>query len=795
MTRILSLLFLLILLTGCVMPGTPRPSSGSQPEPDRPRLLSPTHTSPAPVARPGSSTVLAPLRANPNQPFGGSSLAAWTPGEYSGTLDALPVNLLEVGNFGVITGLTYEQQYFLGVNGFVVAGTQEQYFHEIRDQVARVNGQPYYLTTDAAYHALDLTLEVLLSGFEREVLLPQITTVTQVTLQEAVSALDQVTGTDLETDAHLAAAYMAVALKLLDPQAAIDARLEPDVKAQIQQIETGGHATSVLLPAYSDDFDVYEPAGGDEASLENAALHQGLTWFERAALQPGRAPQILTLALRRASIKNEDASQVWARLYETIHYLNGSRGGYGPLQYAAWMDEVYGSRYGYADISDGDHYTAFLARASQPPSPENTRPDNQEVDANWRFFPQSYRLDEALLSATPGSGLYLMAGLGSATAQLFALDTGSGEANAAPPPAAAGLDLPASAYLNDFNNSWLYAFQSQLSQKNEAFPPYMRTHAWSARDLNAALSAWAGWKHSAPFEVDVPEPQPSPTNRVSGPAPAYVEPNPDVFFRLAYLSQSLVDGLRLRGYTSGPNQFLMADPGPMGFDQALFGLSDLAKKFAQLGAIAARELEGKEPTEDERWLILSCLGPVECSILRSIEYGDQAEMPSTASVTATGVTRQGGQLQAATGKLDRIFVAVPLEGKIQIAQGGVLSYYEFARSAPYSTEAWRKAASNPPDSPKWTSAFRFPGGAPATSLAMRSGDILLVTPNGDGANLRAGPSTGDAILQQLVKGDLLTVQAGPVEEAGFTWWFVRIEYSRNITGWVAGDPLWFERIY
>jgi hypothetical protein len=50
-------------------------------------------------------------------------------------------------------------------------------------------------------------------------------------------------------------------------------------------------------------------------------------------------------------------------------------------------------------------------------------------------------------------------------------------------------------------------------------------------------------------------------------------------------------------------------------------------------------------------------------------------------------------------------------------------------------------------------------------------------------------------LQQLVKGDLLIVQAGPVEDQGYSWWFVRIEYSRNTTGWVAGDPLWFERIH
>jgi len=538
---------------------------------------------------------------------------------------------------------------------------------------------------------------------------------------------------------------------------------------------------------------VYQPAGRAAASPEGQALHRALTWFGRAALPAGRTPQILTLALRRAAIKNEDASQIWARLYETCTFFYGSTGGYSPLEYAAWMDEIYGARYTYADLLDEEQFNAFLARAASPP-PAPSLPGLEEGDANWRFFPAPYRLDTAYLAASLGAGLDLMAGLGSPAAQSLLL-YGSLDAVPAEDRVLFEMDLPQGVMQSTLNNNWLYAFQAQVAPKSDAYPPYMRTQAWAAREMNTALAAWAGWMSSDPTPVIIPEPQPSPQKRASGPAPAYVEPNPDVFFRLAHLSQSLVEGLRARGYTAGPNQFLMADPGPMTFDQALFGLSDLGRKFAQLGAVAVRQLEGKEPTDEERWLILGCLGPVECTVLRSLEYGERAEMPSTAAAAVAGATPQGGMLQIAAGKLDRIYVAVPLEGKLQIAQGGVLSYYEFARSAPYRLDEWRKKLADPPDSPAWTASFRYPGGAPANALAIRSGDVLLVTPNGDGANLRGGPSTSDDILQKLVKGDLLIVQAGPVEEGGYSWWFVRIEFSRNVTGWVAGDPLWFERVY
>jgi hypothetical protein len=799
-TRFIISLVLLAMLAGCVMPGTPRPSStgGRTPAaaPAQPRAFSPTHTSPAPVARQGSSPVLSPLRANPLQPFGGSALSTWPPRQYSTELDALPVNLLEVANFGVITGLTNEQQFALGQRGFVVAGAGESAFHEIREQVALAGGQPYYLTTDAAYHALSQTLDVLLAAFEREVLHAQLSTLTRAVLDEALQALDLSSGSELENDARSSAAYLAVALKLLDPQAAIDPRLEPDVTRQVQQIQAAGKGTALLLPFYSDDFAVYQPAGRAASSPEGQALYQALTWYGRAALPTGHMPQIITLALRRATVRSDDASQIWARLYETIVYLNGTQGGYSPLEYATWMDEVYGARYTYTDLLDGERAAAFQVRASAAPNPTGL-PGQPEADAAWRFFPQPYRLDEAILGASSGAGLDLMAVLGSPAAQSLLLFGELAELEA-DDRSLFEQDIPADYLLHEANNNWLYTIQAQVSIKGDAYPPYMRTRAWAAREASTALAAWASWKFSDPVAVVVPEPQPSTTTaRVSGPAPAYVEPNPDVFYRLAYMGQSLVDGLRLRGYTAGPNQFLMADPGPMTFDQALFGLSDLSRKLAQLGAIASRELEGKDPTDDERFIILSCLGPVECTLLRSIEYGEETQLPSTAAVAIVGATPQGGLLHAATGRLDRIYVAVPLEGKLYIAQGGVLPYYEFGRSAPLRFDGWRKqlSASNPPEPPTWTTTFRLPGGAPARALAIRSGDVLKVTPNGDGANLRAGPSTADDVLQKLIQGDLLTVQAGPVLEGGYAWWFVRIEYSRNVTGWVAGDPLWFERVY
>ena len=46
-------------------------------------------------------------------------------------------------------------------------------------------------------------------------------------------------------------------------------------------------------------------------------------------------------------------------------------------------------------------------------------------------------------------------------------------------------------WLNTFYSGWLYAFDAQLSTKDQRFPPAMRTRAWSYRELNSALGSWA----------------------------------------------------------------------------------------------------------------------------------------------------------------------------------------------------------------------------------------------------------------------------------------------------------------
>ena len=66
----------------------------------------------------------------------------------------------------------------------------------------------------------------------------------------------------------------------------------------------------------------------------------------------------------------------------------------------------------------------------------------------------------------------------------------------------------------------------------------------------------------------------------------------------------------------------------------------------------------------------------------------------------------------ATGFIQEIYAAVPVDGKLRLAIGGVYSYYEFAwpLSDRLTDSKWRELlnAGETPPQPNWTEAFIAP---------------------------------------------------------------------------------------
>ena len=148
------------------------------------------------------------------------------------------------------------------------------------------------------------------------------------------------------------------------------------------------------------------------------------------------------------------------------------------------------------------------------------------------------------------------------------------------------------------------------------------------------------------------------------------------------------------------------------------------------------------------------------------------------------------------GYIDRIYVVVPINGALQIAQGGVFSYYELIqpRSERLTDEEWRiMLQDNPPELPSWSEEFVVKGGNPVVQTAFRLGDIYIVTEAGDDLLWKETPGIDGKVIGTFYEGDYLEFVDGPVKADGYTWWQVVDAFRGGTEGWIVVVEGWLER--
>jgi hypothetical protein len=831
-------------LTPAQSPPT-RPSATSAPTqmaPATAESLQPTIT-PAPfTAAPSSAAAqpLSPFTIDWKKPFAGEvfmvgsiALTNWTPQAGAGNGIPLPFSLSQVENAQVLDGLTDDQKAFLTENGFVLIHSQEAQFGDIRVETAERTGQPYYLTTDAAYHALHLLFDDLLKSLEREYFRSQMIAITKATLSQVSLDLPETQGTSIEADAREAQAYLSVALKLFDPAAEIDPALADLVSQQVDQImAASGRANSVVFPDFEDDYGAYKPTGHYAGDPDLEVYFRGMTWLGRVhfLLQdpanpnfiPSRLPLIVTLALRRAQVNGQPASDAWAELHSTLTFVIGPSDDAGPLEFSQLMDQVYGNSPKVQDLADQALWQEFLSRSEQLPAPQinslfvdSTK--DLSTEKGWRFMGQRFTLDSMIfqnvifdrVEAKPDntrrelpSGLDVMAAFGSSLAlQELEKQGVSGFPNyngQMEKMQAAVRSQPEEQWIGRFYDGWLYSFFPLVRSKDSAYPATLQTPAWNYKDLNTALGSWAELKHDTILYTKMPEMAGGGGPPMSGPAPSYVEPDPPTFYRLAYIARTLSCGLQNHVL----HDFCDTSAGSTYTDLPgyILGMGRLGETFETLGNIAAKELANQPLDEDEKSAITNCLGMIECLNADTGYSQPNSELPEVPVIAAVSGA-QDQVLEVGVGNVDRIYVAVPLENKWEIAQGGVFSYYEFPqpRNKRLTDEEWRaNLSSGEVELPVWASNFILPGGQPNEMLYFRVGDIYIITKAGDKLNVREAPSTGATVVTQLKTGDYVEIVAGPQQANGYTWWQIKLfDLGSDVEtmGWAVENQEWYVRSY
>jgi hypothetical protein len=824
--------FLCFILTACQFVSTAGNQNTSKNIPSNSTTGSPSNNGNASASEQAQPlTTLIPFNAvEPATPFTKIQLKEWKESPYIIQGDTLPVSLEGTRNPPVVAELTQDQRNFLAANGFVVIHSGDEQFMDIRAQVSEAYGQPYYLTTDSAFHALHITFDDLLKALEKEVLKKEAVDIIQAVLDQVTFIAPRTKGTDLEADTQLAEAYLAVALQLFQGEAEYREDLALRIKPQIDQIMAGqGRAESALIPGFEDDYGAYKPVGhyAGNPILEN--YFRGMTWLGRVAFKfkdvenpkfkPTRVPLIITYCLRNAKTGESSVLQKYSRVMGMLTFLIGPTDDGGPFEVGALMDSVYGKQPSLEDLADQQKWQSFLDRADELPAPQINSTfvnftKSMNAERSWRFMGQRFTLDglifQNMIFDKVGSidkkrefpsGLDVMASLGSLSAlraQKTAGETSYENYNSQ-------LELmqkavqtqPQKEWLDTFYSSWLYAFIPQVQPKNENYPPMMRTDAWQNKEMTSALGSWAELKHDTALYTKMPEfmggggPPGSPS------APGYVEPNPNVFYRLAYAANAINDGLSEWGnilYGTGATE----NNADLPFYRLWEDMGNLSKTFESLGDIAAKEIHGESLSQEDNDLIQAYIGIKEYHVALAKSSGQDIVMPPVPVIAA--VSGAGNDvLEVGVGKVDRIYVVVPINGKLAIAQGGVFSYYEFRqpRSNRLTDEEWRKRLSeNPPEIPAYTASYILPGGKPVNVLAFRVGDVYKITEKGGTPplNMRAKPSKFAPVVASLEKDTYIEITEGPEKADGLLWWKAKL-FDNKSEGWVAENPEWYERAH
>jgi hypothetical protein len=625
--------------------------------------------------------------------------------------------------------LTPAERQMLAQNLFACSPTDaKQLFHIYEDNDYK--DLPSFVTTDAVLHLYHIFYDFTLRSVEEQGLVPVLKRLTEGMLNESVKTWREMNEAQLKSAALKNVAYFAVALKLLDPGASVPAEAQEIVQTELELIKAHeGFKRGAIFP-YVVDYSQFVPRGHYTRSETlqryfGTMMWYGLTPFAlrtEAGLveETIRQSLLLVRSLYRAKLNAE-----WEVIYEPTSFFVGASDDVTPAEWRGAMEQAFGADASAEALADAEKFASFVRAAEKlRPARIQTRtqirpnqPNVPDPSIQLRFMGQRYIPDSEIMQRLSmpiervfPSGLDVMAVMGSRRAREI-LDAHPSIYN----PRNWGGYLPARARLieefaalkeqtwtGNLYWSWLHALRALLEPVPEGYPSFMRNTAWADKSLHTALSSWAELRHdtilygkqSGAEQGDGGEP---------APYKGYVEPNVLFWTRLLQLTRQSREGLEARN--------LLSDTLKDRFEQ-------FEELLATLLRVSEKELRNEKLTEDEYETIRHIGGTLEYMTL-SVMTGnpDTWEMVNETdkdmAVIADVHTGGAEVLEEGVGHAYQILVVVPVEGRLVLARGAVLSYYEFVHpiSDRLTDEKWQAALNKglAPKPPIWTKTFFLQG--------------------------------------------------------------------------------------
>jgi len=656
-------------------------------------------------------------------------------------------DLRAAGDPAMRSALGPEARKLIEEHGFVVVPITAEQIYSIY-QGAAARGEPVFVTTDALLHTFHILYDYTLRTAEIEHFVIDLQKLDRAMLKMAQAQAASTTGPVHEA-AQRNVAYLSVALSLLDPTFRPPAAVADTVAQELRLI--GGHAGFAKSPifGYPEDYSQYVPRGHYTRNETFERYFRAMMWHGRMGfrLNTGntdvdrretRQAILLAQALKTGTVDSEPALKVWDRIYEPTAFFVGRADDLTVYDYAPLIEQVYGPDFQPAELGDATRLDSFIEKARNLRPPRivsglvTDREQPQKVTRAFRFMgqrfvPDSYIFQQLVynrvqrfegkgqpftLSESDAGpvrglprGLDIFAVLGSPRA-LQILQQEGDTAYRNYPEQMSKLQqefgsLPEEQWTENLYWNWLHTLRPLLVEKGDGYPSFMQNVAWTDKSLNTALGSWTELRHDTILYAKqsytlratsvMPEPK-----RPKG----YVEPEPEVYARLAALARQMRVGLSERG--------LLSDE----FRGKIQRTEDL---LLALKTMSEKELRGEALSDNEYATLQNIGDTLEALTTFSKEVSGQitSETDNRMAIIADvhTDTNTGRVLEEAVGDALTIYVIAPVEGKPVLTVGGVFSYYEFPQPMDnrLTDEAWQ-ALQPKPDRPAWTASFISPSG-------------------------------------------------------------------------------------
>ena len=703
--------------------------------------------------------------------------------------------------------LSEEVRNDLKKNYFAVSGQRGYEFFEVYEE-NMYSYHPNFITVDSLLHTYHLYYAFLQKNVEQRYLNDALQAMSEKLLAESQAQYEALKGSEWESAAKRNADYFAIAVTLSGGSAELSEAAQNEVTKIMNASDLGVSELFSTDQEYMQDYSQFKPRGYYTENENLERYFRTMMWYGQMNFTQ-REEELDRSALLASLAIDEAGKTEWETIYKVTAFLAGESDDNGYYEYLPVIKQAYGNEVKTADLLEKkdafDTYHRLTGTLKTPEinsiviGDETMEPDRDAATLGFRVMGQRFSIDASILQnlvyrslkeneqkerRMMPDALDVPAALGSNEA-LNLLKEYSDISRY--PDYETNLGAVKAAIEKDGDNlwtasvsaAWLNAMRPLLNENRSGYPVFMQNDAWKRKDLVSFLGNYTELKHDTVLYAKQTMAEMGADGAIEKDDRGYVEPEPEVFGRLAQLAKATVKGLDSYGMISAEDKEYMG---------ILADLSD------RMRVIAEKELRDELPTDEEFELIRTFGGQLEHLWMRTVETPGHNDRSLTMDYPACLVTDiatnpDGGTcLELATGLPSDIYVLINVDGVIKLASGSVYTFYQFEQplSNRMTDEQWeemtrnqmRRPSADYPALPEWTRDY-------SSDLFFHSIPIIgtgFVW--ADKINVRLEPSTESEIVGSVSKDEYLRFFEQK-EAEGYTWY--RIGEDR----WVAdSDGKW-----